>query len=135
MFDLEDIAAFVAVANAGGFGRAGQGLGLSKSMVSRRVARLEAELGAQLLSRTTRGVAVTEAGMEFKARADQILTDLEAARDAVAQQGGEIVGSLRIAAHSRSSHSKFTENIASPKPGSRIGKEMPCLPMPYCSAA
>ena len=41
MFDLEDIAAFVAVADAGGFGRAGQGLGLSKSMVSRRVARLE----------------------------------------------------------------------------------------------
>lgn len=98
MFDLEDIAAFVAVADAGGFGRAGQGLGLSKSMVSRRVARLEAELGAQLLSRTTRGVAVTEAGLEFKARADQILADLEAARDAVAQQGDEIVGSLRIAA-------------------------------------
>ena len=93
MFDLEDIAAFVAVADAGGFGRAGQRLGLSKSMVSRRVARLEAELGAQLLSRTTRGVAVTEAGLEFKTHAD-----LEAARDAVAQQGDEIVGSLRIAA-------------------------------------
>ena len=65
MLDLEDIRAFVEVAEAGGFGRAGQRLKLSKSMVSRRVSRLEAELGAQLLSRTTRGVAVTEAGMEW----------------------------------------------------------------------
>lgn len=98
MFDLEDIQAFVAVADSGGFGRAGQRLGLSKSMVSRRVARLEAELGAQLLSRTTRGVAITEAGLEFKGRADQILADLEAARDALAQRGDEVVGTLRIAA-------------------------------------
>lgn len=98
MFDLEDIQAFVAVADAGGFGRAGQRLGLSKSMVSRRVARLEAELGAQLLSRTTRGVAITEAGLEFKGRADQVLADLEAARDALAQRGDEVVGTLRLAA-------------------------------------
>ncbi|MEK7431412.1 MAG: LysR family transcriptional regulator [Pseudomonadota bacterium] len=96
--ELDDIRAFVEVAEAGGFGRAGTRLGLSKSMVSRRVARLEAELGAQLLSRTTRGVAVTEAGVEFKDHAERVLAELDAARDALAQRGDEIVGSLRVAA-------------------------------------
>ena len=98
MFDLDDIRAFTEVAEAGGFSRAGQALGLSKSMISRRVARLEAELGAQLLSRTTRGVLVTEAGVAFKEHADRVLAELEAAREAVAEQGDEVVGSLRIAA-------------------------------------
>ncbi len=98
LVELDDIRAFVEVAEAGGFGRAGTRLGLSKSMVSRRVARLEAELGAQLLSRTTRGVAVTEAGVEFKAHAERVLAELDAARDALAQRGDEIVGSLRVAA-------------------------------------
>ncbi|MDP3855096.1 LysR family transcriptional regulator [Phenylobacterium sp.] len=98
MMDLDDIQAFVEVAEAGGFGRAGLRLGLSKSMVSRRVSRLEGELGAQLLSRTTRGVALTEAGLDFKEHADRVLAELEAARDVVAQRGEEIVGSLRVAA-------------------------------------
>ncbi|WP_309645988.1 LysR family transcriptional regulator [Phenylobacterium sp.] len=96
--ELDDIQAFVEVVEAGGFGRAGQRLSLSKSMVSRRVSRLEASLGAQLLSRTTRGVAMTEAGLDFKERADRVLAELEAARDALAQRGEEIVGSLRVAA-------------------------------------
>lgn len=98
MFELEDLQAFVEVVETGGFGSAGRRLGLSKSMVSRRVSRLEAELGARLLSRTTRGVAATEAGLEFKGRAERVLADLAEARQAVAQMHGEIVGSLRIAA-------------------------------------
>lgn len=98
MFDIEDIQAFVEVAEAGGFGRAGQRLGVSKSIVSRRVARLEGQLGAQLLSRTTRGVAVTEAGLAFKDRAERVLAELEAARDDLAQQGEDLIGSLRISA-------------------------------------
>lgn len=97
MLDLEDIQAFVEVTEQGGFGRAGHRLGVSKSIVSRRVARLEGQLGAQLLSRTTRGVAPTEAGLAFKARAERVLAELEAAREDVAQHG-EIVGSLRISA-------------------------------------
>jgi DNA-binding transcriptional LysR family regulator len=98
MFDLDDIRSFVEVAETGGFGRAGRTLGLSKSIVSRRVARLEAELGAQLLSRTTRGVVVTEAGLAFKVYADRVLSELEAAREAIACQGGEVAGTLKLAA-------------------------------------
>jgi DNA-binding transcriptional LysR family regulator len=98
MLDLEDIQAFVEVAEAGGFSNAGRRLALSKSLISRRVSRLETRLGAQLLSRTTRGVALTEAGMEFKEYADRALSELESACDAVARRGEEIVGSLRVAA-------------------------------------
>jgi DNA-binding transcriptional LysR family regulator len=98
MFDLADIQAFAEVVDSSGFGRAGKRLGLSKSMVSRRVARLEGELGAQLLSRTTRGVVATEAGLAFKAHADRVLAELDAARDAVAGDDGELTGKLRIAA-------------------------------------
>lgn len=66
MAELDDIRSFIAVVEAGGFGRAAQTLGLAKSIVSRRVSRLEEELGTRLLSRTTRGVTATEAGLEFR---------------------------------------------------------------------
>jgi DNA-binding transcriptional LysR family regulator len=94
--DLEDLKAFVAVVENGGFNRAATQLGVSKSIVSRRIARLEEELGARLLSRTTRGVSPTEAGLELKERGERILTELEEAREAVAQQSGEVVGRLRV---------------------------------------
>jgi DNA-binding transcriptional LysR family regulator len=96
MSELDDIRAFVEVVEAGGFGRAARRLGVSKSIVSRRISRLEADLGARLLSRTTRGISPTEAGLEFKARSERILSDLDEARDAVAHRSGEIVGHLRV---------------------------------------
>ncbi|WP_332681209.1 LysR family transcriptional regulator [Bosea sp. (in: a-proteobacteria)] len=96
MSELDDIRSFVAVVDAGGFGRAGRSLGLSKSIVSRRVARLEADLGTRLLSRTTRGVSPTEAGLEFKARGERILAELSEAREAVALQAGGVTGRLRL---------------------------------------
>ena len=96
MAELDDIRGFIEVVETGGFGRAAKRLGLSKSIVSRRIARLEAELGVRLLSRTTRGISPTEAGLEFKARGERILADLEEAREVVAQQGGGAVGRLRI---------------------------------------
>lgn len=97
MAELDDIRSFIAVAETGGFGRAAQILGLSKSIVSRRVSKLEEELGTRLLSRTTRGVSPTEAGNEFKARSERILAELEEAREAVAQQAGGVAGRLRLA--------------------------------------
>lgn len=97
MSDLEAIRAFVEVVETGGFSRAAARLGVSKSILSRRVSALEADLGARLLSRTTRGISPTEAGLEFKLRAERILADLEEAREAVAQSGESLGGTLRIA--------------------------------------
>lgn len=96
MVDLDDLKSFVEVVENGGFSRAARHLGVSKSIVSRRVARLEAELGTRLLSRTTRGISPTEAGLEFKARGERVLAELEEAREAVARQAGGAVGRLRL---------------------------------------
>lgn len=98
MSELDDIRGFIEVVDAGGFSRAAARLGLSKSIISRRVARLEEELGAQLLTRTTRGITPTEAGLEFKARAERALAELDAARDAVSSDGDQLSGRLRISA-------------------------------------
>jgi DNA-binding transcriptional LysR family regulator len=98
MIEVDDLRSFVEVVESGGFNRAAKRLGISKSIVSRRIARMEADLGARLLSRTTRGINPTEAGLEFKARSERILAELEEAREAVARQGGGVVGRLRLAA-------------------------------------
>lgn len=98
MTDLEDMRSFVEVVETGGFSRAADRLGVSKSIVSRRISRLEADLGVQLLARSTRGISATEAGTEFKARAERILAEVEDARDAVREHGGGLSGRLRIAA-------------------------------------
>jgi DNA-binding transcriptional LysR family regulator len=96
--DLEDLRTFVEVAEAGGLTLASRRLGLSKSVVSRRLARLEAAMAAQLVSRTTRGVALTEAGAAFKTHAEQSLAALAAGREAVRQDGGPVTGRLRLTA-------------------------------------
>jgi len=98
MSEIDDLRCYVEVLRSGGFNRAAGRLGISKSMISRRIARLEAGLGARLLSRTTRGVSPTDAGSEFWTRAERILSDYDEAREVVAQRGGEIVGRLRLAA-------------------------------------
>lgn len=97
MFDLETLETFVAVAKSGGISPAARRLGLDKSIVSRRLIRLEETLGVQLLARTTRGASLTEAGLTFCEHAGRAVLELEAARDAISP-GGELRGVLRIAA-------------------------------------
>lgn len=98
MSELDDIRGFIEVIETGSFSQAAKRLGVSKSIVSRRIARLEADLGTQLMSRTTRGISPTEAGLEFKSRSERILADLADAREAVARQGDELSGRLRLSA-------------------------------------
>lgn len=97
MQSLEDVLTFVRVVETGGFSRAAERLGVSKSIVSRRIARLEADLGIHLINRTTRGIAPTEAGHEFKLRCADILSQLEAAREAVMCREKDVAGTLRLA--------------------------------------
>ncbi len=95
--EIEDIQAFVAVAEAGGLTTAAGRLGVSKSIVSRRIARLEKALRRQLFTRTTRGAALTEAGATFREHATHIAAEADAARDALAPDG-KVRGRLRVAA-------------------------------------
>ncbi|MHB0767284.1 LysR family transcriptional regulator [Bradyrhizobium sp. 1.29L] len=92
--DIEDIRTFVEIAEAGGISSAATRLGIAKSIVSRRLLRLEAELGVQLLARTTRGAALTEAGVTFRDHSARVITD--AAREAVLP-AGDLRGRLRVA--------------------------------------
>src|SRR5262245_49112088 len=95
--EIEDIQAFVAVADAGGLTAAAGRLGVSKSIVSRRIARLEKSLSSRLLTRTTRGTALTEAGSTFREHATRIAAEADAARDALSPDG-TVRGHLRVAA-------------------------------------
>lgn len=94
--DIEDLQTFVAVADAGGVSAAARRLGVSKSIVSRRLFRIEAELGTQLLARTTRGAALTEAGSTFRDHAARASAEIDTAREAILPTGG-LRGRLRVA--------------------------------------
>lgn len=96
--DLLDVLAFVRVAETGTFARAATRMGMSKSGLSRRVARLEEELGAKLLTRTAVGAVRTGAGEAYYLRAAAILADLEAAREAVADAVTQLAGPIRLTA-------------------------------------
>jgi DNA-binding transcriptional LysR family regulator len=94
--DLEDLRTFVEVADAGGVSPAARRLGVSKSMVSRRLTRLEAALGIQLLARTTRGAGLTEAGITFRDHAARISAEIDMAREMI-RPAGDLCGRLRVA--------------------------------------
>ncbi|WP_095447483.1 LysR family transcriptional regulator [Ochrobactrum quorumnocens] len=94
--DIEDLQTFVEVADAGGVSPAARRLGISKSMVSRRLIRLEEALGIQLLARTTRGAALTEAGVTFREYAAKVCAEIDAAREIILP-AGNLRGRLRVA--------------------------------------
>lgn len=96
MPNFEALQTFVAVAECGGLVEAGRRLAVSKSLVSRRLAALEAELGAPLLHRHPRAMALTPAGERFLLRCRQVLRDLEQACDDVAGDTAGEVGLVRL---------------------------------------
>jgi DNA-binding transcriptional LysR family regulator len=87
---------FTRVARRGSFSAAGRELNIPQSTASRTIARLEREIGAALLVRTTRAVTLTDAGLDFLARVEPLLGELDDAEHA-ARGTGELRGRLRIA--------------------------------------
>ncbi|MEM7280716.1 MAG: LysR family transcriptional regulator [Pseudomonadota bacterium] len=94
---FDDLQAFVAVVETGSFTAAADRLDMVKSAVSRRISRLEERLGVQLFRRTTRRLNLTDSGSSFYERSARILADLEEAESAVAQEHGELKGTLKVA--------------------------------------
>lgn len=109
--DIDDLRTFVEVADAGGVSAASRRLNMAKSIVSRRLLRLEAELGTLLLARTTRGAALTEAGTTFREHAARICAEADAALEAISP-GGELRGLLRLAVPSTFGPTHFAPVIA-----------------------
>ncbi|HEY4803467.1 MAG TPA: LysR family transcriptional regulator, partial [Paraburkholderia sp.] len=93
---LPALLAVAAVARHGSFTRAASAAGLSTSALSQAVRTLEAQLGVRLFNRTTRRVALTEAGAQFLASVQPALAQIEAAFDALDASRDEPGGTLRI---------------------------------------
>jgi DNA-binding transcriptional LysR family regulator len=90
MEDLNDIYFFASVVQYGGFSAAARTIGAEKTRLSRRIAALEKRLGVRLLQRTTRALALTEAGQRFFERC---VATVERAQHTTASRN--YVGSLR----------------------------------------
>ena len=95
---IDAMQAFVAVADLHGFAPAARKLGLSPSGVTRMIAALEDRLGARLLQRTTRRVALTDVGARYLERARRILADVEEAEGAAEGERTQPSGRLVVSA-------------------------------------
>ena len=98
MSNFGDLEVFSRVVAAGSMSAAGRELGLSPAVVSKRLRRLEDRLGTRLLQRTTRQIALTEAGQGFYERTVAILASLEEAESFVSSQSSEPRGTLKVTA-------------------------------------
>lgn len=96
--NLNHLYAFVAVAEHNSFTAAAEALGLSKSLLSEQLRRLEADLGIQLLTRTTRRMTLTDRGELLFGVAQRMLGELDGALSDVRDLQGEPSGRLRITA-------------------------------------
>ncbi|MEZ4316243.1 MAG: LysR family transcriptional regulator [Myxococcota bacterium] len=95
---MDERAVFVAVVDAGSFTTAAERLGISTSYASRRIRALEERLGTPLLTRTTRMVTPTEAGLRYHARVAPMLQGLADADAEVREVRAIPTGTLRVAA-------------------------------------
>lgn len=94
---LRDLEAAVAIGQLGSFSAAARVLQVSRSAVTRSIARLEQDLGVSLFHRTTRRVRVTDTGLRFLARAEVALRELVDAAQETRQAESLAVGRLRVA--------------------------------------
>ena len=94
---LRQLRVFQSVARSRNFSRTGEAVGLTQPAVSRAIGELEHAMGLRLLDRTTREVALTEAGRSLAARLDRVLDELDATLDGVAGLADAEGGKVRVA--------------------------------------
>lgn len=98
MGQLEDMAMFMRIIDAGGISKAAAQLNIAKSAVSRRLRDLEQRIGTQLLLRSTRTSKLTEAGVLYYRRAQNILDEVAELNQQAAGNKATIAGTLRMSA-------------------------------------
>lgn len=96
--NITQLRTFVAVVEHGSFSEAAKVLGVSQPAVTMQMQSLESDLGAVLLDRGHRKVDLTEAGMVLLPHAREVLSGVDAAREAVTSLSGVVGGQVRIAA-------------------------------------
>ena len=97
---IKDIAAFIAVVNAGSYTKATHVLGLSRSAIGKSITRLESQLGVRLLNRSTRQLSLTDEGSIMYERCRQIMDDLEEVDTTMAVRREKPMGVLKLTAPS-----------------------------------
>ena len=98
MQNLNDMVTFARVVEASGFSEAARQMGVSKSRVSKSIARLELSLGVRLLNRSTRGLSLTEIGAAFHEHCIRITEEAAQAAEVVGRLQSEPRGVLRVTA-------------------------------------
>lgn len=98
MGQLEDMAMFVRVVDAGSITKAAEQLNIAKSAVSRRLKELETRLGSQLISRTTRQSKLTQAGEHYYQQVTHILSAVDALNEDTSDAPKRVEGTLKMTA-------------------------------------
>jgi LysR family transcriptional activator of dmlA len=98
--DLQDLDLFVRAVAAGSLSAAGRELGLSPAVASKRLARLEAHLGARLLQRSSRRLSLTDNGASYLERCHVILAEVAEAEALLRGDAAQVRGTLRVSATS-----------------------------------
>ncbi|MEZ8725002.1 LysR family transcriptional regulator [Vibrio cyclitrophicus] len=96
--NIEHLKLFVRLASTHNISMAGQELGLSPAVASSHISKLEDNLGARLVHRTTRKVSLTEEGEAFLPHAEEVLSSVDAAKSAVGVGCDSPIGTLRVTA-------------------------------------
>jgi LysR family transcriptional regulator for bpeEF and oprC len=94
---LDEMRLFIRVVETASFSKVAKAEGILQSTVSKRIATLEARLGAQLLRRTSRGLSLTEAGEDFYGSTVRILGDIDSAESRIGRGQVSPVGRIRVA--------------------------------------
>ncbi|MEN6669040.1 LysR family transcriptional regulator [Psychrobacter sp. B38] len=112
MVKADDMVLFVQVVDEGSFSKVAEKLSLTNSVVSKRIARLEENLNAQLLYRTTRKLSLTDAGRTLYDKAKIAQSALQEAENAVTGYGKDMKGNIRITMPAVSANLILSESIA-----------------------
>jgi len=98
MSDLDDLAAFATLMQAGSFTLAAQHLGWSKGQLSKRISQLESRYAVQLLHRTTRRLSLTTAGAALLPQAQALVAQMERSQQVLARLHDDLAGPVRMTA-------------------------------------
>jgi len=95
---MKAMESFVASVKQGGLGAAAQALGISRTIVSRNIQALEAQLGVRLMNRTTRSLSLTDAGQRYFHLCDEILGRIDEMDEQISAEAAEARGELTVLA-------------------------------------
>ncbi|ANI31128.1 LysR family transcriptional regulator [Yersinia entomophaga] len=107
-----DLILFVLIVDCGSFSKAAEAAGITSSVVSKRIGRLEKSLGARLLYRTTRSLRLTENGQVLYRHAREISTKIQDALYAVSEKSDELAGVIRMSVPTISGELLLSECVA-----------------------